>query len=172
MTACRDQALAVSMHAAGALEGAEAAALERHLAACAACRAEAARAASLLSAARLPPPGEAELRALDGLAESTSAALAARRPAARTLRALGTGRRLGLGLLAVAAAAALVIVPIAVRQRLPGRAAAPAVATEAADRWQEPDLDTLWQDTEVLSLEETSSSGGQDSAAYAAYDGG
>ncbi|ACG75123.1 conserved hypothetical protein [Anaeromyxobacter sp. K] len=170
MTACRDQALAVSLHAAGALEGAEAAALERHLSACAACRAEAARAAALLSAARLPPPGEAELRALDGLAESTSAALAARRPAARTLRALGTGRRLAVGLLAIAAVAALVIVPVAVRQRLPGRAAAPAEVAEA-ERWQEPDLDTLWQDTEVLSLEETASSD-QESAALAAYDGG
>jgi hypothetical protein len=71
---------------------------------------------------------------------------------------------------ALAAAAALVIVPVAVRQRLPGRGSAPAEVAEA-ERWQEPDLDTLWQDTEVLELEETAWSG-QDSAAYAAYDGG
>lgn len=171
MTApCRDRELALSLHAAGALEGAEAAALERHLASCAPCRAEAARAAELLGLARLPPPSAAELRALDGLAAQASAALAARRPRSpvSALRALGVGRRVAVGLLAAAAVAALVIAPVAIRRRLPGPPGGPEAAVAA--QWQEPDLEALWQATEVLELEE--SAGGQDLAALAAYDGG
>lgn len=75
MTACTDLDLLLPLHATGALEPAEASRVEDHLAACASCRAEAARDAEVLSLAKLPPPSEAERRAVADVPRRAIAAM-------------------------------------------------------------------------------------------------
>jgi len=86
-----------------------------------------------LSLAALPPPTEAELRALAAAREETLRAW--RRSNARR----GVYRRAAAGLLVVAAAAALALAPGAFRK-------APSVAQpREAAAWQSPDLDAIWK---------------------------
>lgn len=158
--ACRELEVALSLRAAGGLDAADRARLEAHLADCPACRAEAVRDEALLDLARLPPPTPLEHRALADLPARVAADL---RPEAATLRApasLRAGRRLAAGLLVAVGIAALALAPIMIhRQRPPAAApagthgtAAAGAPTAAADAgWQEPDLDTLWQDAAVVS---------------------
>lgn len=172
MTAeCRELEVALSLRAAGALDAAEGARLDAHLAECPACRAEAARTAELLDLARLPPPTLAEHRALGDLPVRVAASM---RPEVATLSApsgLRNARRLAAGLLVAAGIAAIAIAPVMVRRQRPPAAAngevsetvsAPAAApggegAQGESAWQEPDLDTLWQDAAVVTLDASES---------------
>ncbi len=170
MTAeCRELEVAISLRAAGALDAAEGARLDAHLAECPVCRAEAERTAGLLDLARLPPPTLAEHRALSDLPVRVAAGM--RPQLAREAAGLRAGRHLAAGILVAAGVAAIALVPIVVRRQRPPAAAtvvtettsavetaaAPTAATAAERKqeesgWQEPDLDTLWQDAAVVSL--------------------
>lgn len=164
MNPCRDQEVLLSLHAAGALDDAEAAPLEAHLAGCAACRAGLAASAGLLDLARLPPPSEAERRALRDLPAATLAALH------RTEGRRSLGKRVAAGLAVVAAAALVLAAPALLRPRAP---AVPPAAPGAPAAWQEPDLDALWDDTGVLDVETASLDGSEGTnAALAALDAG
>jgi predicted anti-sigma-YlaC factor YlaD len=157
---CEDFEVLVSLRAAGALDPADAARLDAHLEGCASCRAEAAAAAEALALAALPPLSEAERRALRDLPARTLDALH------RSERRGRLGRRVLAGVAVAAAAAALVLAPAALRD-------SPAVpATEvAAATWEEPDLDALWDDAELVDLEASAADGGDGAdAAYAALD--
>jgi hypothetical protein len=89
--------------------------------------------AEALSLAALPPPGEAELRAL--AAAKGGALHAWRRSNARH----HLYRRAAAGLLVAAAAAALVLAPGAFRKT-------PRISQpEAAAAWTVPDLDAIWK---------------------------
>ena len=142
----------------GALGPSAAARLEAHLPRCAACRTEAARLEAALAAARLPPPSEAERRAL---ARAEGTALRAWRGAegARRNRSLLHGFAAGV---AVAAAAALIATAPGALQTAARRGAARSPAAAAGDSsaafqdgpeylaaagaaaaW-EPDLDGVW----------------------------
>jgi predicted anti-sigma-YlaC factor YlaD len=169
--ACAEYHLGLSLHAAGALEPAEAAEVEAHLAACPACRAEAEADAGVLAAVRLPPVSEAERAAMRDVAALTVGEYrAAERERAR---ARVRTRRAVIGGLAVAAAG---LVAIAVPGLLKGAsptststptatatptptststptATATATAKPAPRLWRTPDLDTLWDDTTVVALE-------------------
>lgn len=167
MTAeCRELELALSLRAAGALDAAEGARVDAHLAECPACRAEAARTAEVLDLARLPPPTPAEHRALSDLSVRVAAGLKPRVSTLREPASLRAGRRLAAGILVAAGIAAIAIAPVVVRRQHPPAArpvagetaSAPATApageaTEQDAAWQEPDLDTLWQDTAVVALD-------------------
>jgi hypothetical protein len=89
--------------------------------------------AEALSLAALPPPSEAELRAL-GAAKGGTLHAWRRSNAHRDVY-----RRAAAGLLVAAAAAALVLAPGAFRKT-------PRVAQpEAAAAWKVPDLDAIWK---------------------------
>ncbi|HEX9049489.1 MAG TPA: zf-HC2 domain-containing protein, partial [Anaeromyxobacter sp.] len=78
MNPCRDFELLVSLRASGApdaLDAAEAARLDAHLRTCAACLAELDASGAALSLAQLPPPSDAERRALRDLPARTLEAL-------------------------------------------------------------------------------------------------
>ena len=166
MTAeCRELEVALSLRAAGALDADEAARLEAHLAGCPACRAEVERTAELLDLARLPPPTLAEHRALSDLSVRVAAAMKPEVAPVRAGSGLRSARRLAAGILVASGIAAVAIVPLVVRRQRPPPAAteevetasAPASAPAAEGKpgesgWQEPDLDTLWQDAAVVSL--------------------
>jgi anti-sigma factor RsiW len=139
VNACRDFDLLLPLHAAGALDAAEAARVEAHLASCAICRAEAAADAEALALAKLPPPSEAERRALADVPRRALAELH------RSDRRRSGWKRAAVAI-AVAAAVLLAVLSPAVLQRTPQVPAAAAV-------WQEPDLDTMWEDAGVLDLE-------------------
>ena len=117
--------------AAGLLDPVGEARLERHLAGCPACRAEAEAVALALSLAALPPPSEAERAAVGQGA----------REALHRLRADRGRRRLAGGvLLAVAASAAFAVaVPWVLLSRH-----APVAPPVAATAWELPDLDAAW----------------------------
>ncbi|HEY6097876.1 MAG TPA: zf-HC2 domain-containing protein [Anaeromyxobacter sp.] len=149
---CRDYDVLVSLHAAGALDAAETARVEAHLAGCAACRAEAGELAAALSLAALPPASEAERRALADLPGRTIATLR------RSERRRSFAKRVAVGFAAAAAAAALVLAPAVVRK------SAPAPAGEAAVAWRQPDLDALWNDASVLDLDSFTLADGSDAA--------
>lgn len=171
MTAeCRELEVALSLRAAGALDADETARLEAHLAACPACRAEAERTAELLDLARLPPPTLAEHRVISDLSTSVAAGMKPEVAPARADSGLRSARRLAAGILVASGIAAVAIVPLVFRQRRPPPAATAAVETASAPAsapvaeakqggeveqpesgWQEPDLDTLWQDSAVVS---------------------
>jgi anti-sigma factor RsiW len=149
---CRDFELLVSLRASGApdaLDAAEAARLDAHLATCAACRAELDASTAALSLARLPAPAEAERRAARDLPARTLAALHEKD------RRRGVVRRVALAVAGVGIAAALasaVIAPALFKKTPPSLAVTFAEqATQAA--WQEPDLDTLWADAQVVDLD-------------------
>jgi hypothetical protein len=170
---CPEHEVDLSLHAAGALEGDEAARLEAHLRGCAGCRAELAASARALGLARLPAVTEAERRAL---ADLPARALAAFRVSEhRFIRLWRAG--------AVAAVAAVLIAsfvsPVWLRKSRERIAAEQArqwaalqahEAEVAAARWQEPDLDALWEDTEVLDTEPRRASATYVDAALSAYD--
>lgn len=170
--ACHELEPELSLRAAGALEPAEAARVEAHLAGCPACRAEVARTEELLGLARLPPPSAQERRLiLDLPRHAVAAARAGQEKVLRVPRGVRTGRRLATGFLVAAALIALAVAPALVRRRAPPPAQ-PAAAEQATEAWQEPDLDGLWQETDVLSLEATAANGAGSEAALAALDAG
>jgi hypothetical protein len=146
VNACKDFELLLSLRSAGpgALEPADAARLEAHLAGCAPCRAEADGIAEALSLARLPPFGDAERNALRVL--PARALDAVRRSAARS----GTARRAALALGVAAALAAVVFAPVFLKRAPPRER--PQVAQAAA--WQEPDVDALYEDADLLDLDD------------------
>jgi anti-sigma factor RsiW len=155
---CEDLALLLSLRAAGALDPAEAARVEAHLEGCPSCRAEAAEAAEALALAALPPPSEAERRAVRDLPARALEALH------RSERRRGLGKRIAAGIAVAAAAVALVLAPAVLRK------APTAPVAETAAAWEAPDLDTLWEDASVLDLEASATGGDGADAAYAALD--
>jgi hypothetical protein len=122
---CPDQELPLLDRAAGSIDGAAAARLEVHLAGCEACRAEAAALESALAAARLPPPSEAELRALD---RAQAATLRHWRGAEGSRRNRSLLHGFSAGFAVAAAAAVLVIAPGSYRRAQQGQGSAAAVA--------------------------------------------
>ncbi len=155
MNACRDLEILVSLRASGApdaLDRAEAERLDAHLATCAACRAELDAASAALSLARLPLPSEAERRAMRELPARTLEALH------RGERRRGVGRRAlaGFAGLAVAAGLAAAVITPALFKKTPS---VPVVFVEA-QAWQEPDLDTLWSDAQVVDFDSSAQTDG------------
>lgn len=157
MTACTDLDLLLPLHATGALEPAEASRVEDHLAACASCRAEAARDAEVLSLAKLPPPSEAERRAVADVPRRAIAAMQ------RADRRRASWKRASVGF-AVAAVALLAVLAPVLLQRPTHLPATTQVA------WQEPDLDTVWDDSGVLDLSGAVASDDEADAVLAAVD--
>jgi anti-sigma factor RsiW len=153
VNACREIEVLVSLRAAGALEPEEASRVEAHLAECAACRAEAEADAQALAFAKLPPPTDAELRAMRDLTGRTLEALR------RTGRRRFVRTRLLAGL-AVAAAAGIALLAPAALRRTPELPEAP----EPQATWEEPDVDQLWEDAGVIEDETTSALPGGDEA--------
>lgn len=159
--------------AGGSLDAAAAARLETHLAACEACRAEAAALAAALSAARMPPPSEAEERALE---RARVATLRHWRGAEGSRRNRSLMQGFSAGFAVAAAAAVLVIAPGAYRRAQQAGAApddAAAVPEESASAlagsaaaetatW-EPDLDAVWE-TAALAMGEATGDEESDSA--------
>jgi anti-sigma factor RsiW len=138
--ACPEYDVRLSLHAAGALAPAEAEAVSAHLAACSACREEAFADAAVLAAVRLPPVTAAEREALRELpARTVGAFRALERGRVRTRRALVGG------FAAVAAALLAVVLTTSTPTSTPTATATPT--------WQTPDLDGLWDDTDVLALD-------------------
>jgi anti-sigma factor RsiW len=168
VTACKDFDHLLSLHAAGALEPDEASRVEAHLATCAACRAEAAADAAVLSLAKLAPPSDAERRAVGDVPRRALAAL--HRADARR----GRWKRSLVGIAAAAAALLAVLSPAVLQReaRLPRDAEALVTAREAEAAWEEPDLDTLWEDSGLLDLDASGASASFDEtdAALAAVD--
>ncbi len=109
---------------AGSMDAAAAARLETHLAGCEACRVEAAALAAALAAARLPPPSESELRALDRAQVATLRHWRGGEGARRN-RSLLQGFSAGFAV--AAAAAVLVIAPGAYRRAQQVHLGAPVV---------------------------------------------
>ena len=177
MNACRDLEILLSLRASGApdaLDAADAARLDAHLETCAACRAELEASATALSLASLPPPSDAERRALRDLPALTLASLR------RRDRRRGVARRalVAVAGIAVAAGLAMAIVAPALFKKGEGVPVtfAPSEETESGEgtAWQ-PDLDTLWADAQVVALDAGSASAQSDGdsstdAALAALD--
>jgi anti-sigma factor RsiW len=151
VTACKDFDLLLPLHAAGALDPAEAGRVEAHLAACAACRAEAARDAEALSLAKLPPPTEAERRALEGVPRRAAAALH------RADRRRFGWKRVGAAI-AVAAAALLAILAPGLLHNDPPAPPPQVALVQEAERWEVPDPETMWEEAGVLDLGASSTS--------------
>jgi anti-sigma factor RsiW len=154
--ACREVEVLLSLGAAGALEGADAARLEAHLQGCPACRAERDQLVELLGLARLPPPGAEESAMLADLSSPMLQALRRRERRGMVLR-----RALAGGAVAAAVALAL-LAPALLRSR--GPSLQPAVAGGAVQvasaAWEEPDMTTLWNESAVLDYGSGSSDGG------------
>jgi anti-sigma factor RsiW len=147
VTACKDFDLLLTLHATGALAPPEASRLEAHLAGCAACRAEAARDAEVLALAKLPPPSEAERRAVADRDLPRRAASALHRADRRR-----TGwKRAAAGIAIAAAVLFAVLSPGMLRRPSPSQLQ-PVQLPATALAWQEPDLDTLWDDSAVLDV--------------------
>lgn len=159
---CRDHEILLSLRAAGALDAAESARVEAHLAGCAPCRAEADDLVATLELVRLPPVSEAERRAYGGLPGRTLAA------ARRSTRIRSIGKRFAVAAAAAAAAAAVALGPAVIRHR----AGAPAgQAEQTAAAWEQPDLDVIWNDTSVIDLGSSAAAGDDDTdVALAALD--
>lgn len=156
---CRDFEVLLSLRATGALDARETARVEGHLAVCASCAADAEDTAAALALTSLPEPTEAERRTYRDLPARTLAAL--RRRAERRASA----KKYAAAFFAVAAAAAFALAPALLRR--------PEGAPVQAVSWQEPDLDRIWADTQVLDLEDALAAGeGEepDAAALAAVD--
>jgi anti-sigma factor RsiW len=140
---CTDFEALVEARIAGELDAAGAARLGAHLAACETCRTEVEETERALSLAALPPPADAERAALRGLAANALAAYAGR--SRRPVRAWAVG-------IAAIAAAAMAVVAPAVFRRAPLSPAAHETAVVARNEagWQEPDVDELWEVTELI----------------------
>jgi hypothetical protein len=173
--ACAEHEVAISLHAAGALEADEAAGLEAHIQGCAACRAVLDASARALGLARLGPVTEPERRALSDLAARTL----------RDLRAREHRWMVSWRVGAVAAVAALLVAslasPIWLRKSQARIAADQArqwaevqahQAEVEAARWRQPDLDELWDATDVLDLEPRRARATYVDAALVSYDAG
>jgi hypothetical protein len=163
---CRDHEILVSLRASGApdaLDPDESARLDAHLATCAACRAELDASAAALSLARLPPPSEAERRAVRDLPVRALDALH------RAGRRRGLSRRVlaGAAGVAIAAGLAAVVVAPALFEKTPD---VPVTFAEQ-QAWQAPDLDDLWDDAQVVDFETSVQADGDGAeAALAALD--
>ncbi len=134
--ACPDFEPLLLDRAAGAIEPAERARLERHLEGCPACRAEADSVARALSLAALPPPSAEEREAV---ARGGREALLRHRS--------GRRRRAGGLVVAIAASAAFALfVPwvLLSRQSVPVPPGATAGVT-----WELPDMDAVWAATDL-----------------------
>jgi predicted anti-sigma-YlaC factor YlaD len=142
VTPCRDYDVLLSLRAAGALDGDEAARLDAHLPGCAACRAGLDGYAGALALARLPAVSETERAAASGLAVAVVA-----ESARRVRRRHRLGGLLFTGLSAAAVIAAVVVGPSLLRGPAPP-AEDPALLADAG--WQEPDLDEIWETTNVI----------------------
>ncbi|HSN92379.1 MAG TPA: zf-HC2 domain-containing protein [Anaeromyxobacteraceae bacterium] len=145
MTTCREWDALLPLHAEGVLDPAEAARLDAHLSGCAGCRAGLEAYAGALSLARLPPLSEAERAAASGLAGSVLAAHG------RSERRRRFARRGLLGLSAAAAVAAAAVAPSLLRPS-PAPPSDPTLVADAG--WQEPDLDEIWDATDVIDWSE------------------
>ncbi len=136
MNDCRDLELLVSLRASGApdaLDAAEAARLDAHLAACAACRTELDASAAALRLARLPPPTDAERRAVRDLPVRTLDALRRkdrRRGLARRALVVAAG-------VAVAAGLAFAVVAPALFERRPPSVPVTFAESQQAEQAQE-----------------------------------
>jgi anti-sigma factor RsiW len=159
MNACKDFDLLLSLRAAGALDAAESARVEDHLAGCAACRFQAAQDAAVLRLAALPPPTDAERRATAGLARDTLAELHRREGR------VSSWKRAGAALAAAAAVLLAVLAPAMLGRRTTYPPATEVTTEETTAAWQEPDLDTLWSDAGIL---DEDTAGAQTDAASAA----
>ncbi len=160
MNACRDVEVLLSLRASGApdaLDAAEAARLDAHLATCAACRAELDASVAALSLARLPPASETERRALRDLPGRTLEAFH------RGDRRRGLARRALVAVAGVAVAAGLasaLLSPALFRKAPPG-VAVQFAESQQQETWQEPDLDTLWSDAQVVDLDASAPADGE-----------
>lgn len=168
MTACNDLELLLALRATGDLAADDAARLDEHLAACAACRAEAEKDAEVLRLAKLPPVTDAERRATAGLARDTLAELHRREGRA------SSWKRAAAAFAAAAAVLVAVLAPAMLGKRsayppagLDATEAAAAASATATSGW-EPDLDTIWSDTSIL--DEDASLSSADGSTYAALD--
>ena len=174
MSACRDHELLVSLAAADALAPDEATRLEAHLAGCPACRAELEASAKALGLARMPPASRAEQRLMAELPERMIEEVR------RDDRRRGLGRRFAIGAAVAAVFAAALLVPArfglrdGLDPRSPREVATTATQTELASAgtagaaWQEPDLDTVWQETDLVDFAADSDTGDGTGAAYTA----
>jgi anti-sigma factor RsiW len=144
VTACKDFDLLLTLHATGALDPAEAARVEAHLAGCASCQAVAAADADVLAQAKLPPPTDAERRAL---ADGPRRALAELH---RKDRRRAGVKRIAAGFAAVAATVLAIVAP-AFLGRGPDVPLDPVAVAEPS--WEEPDLDRLWDDAALVDLD-------------------
>ena len=124
--------------AAGELGEADTARLERHLAGCPGCRAEADAVSLALSLAALPPASAAE-RAAAG--QGAREALSRHRAGRRQRRFAG---RVALAVAASAAFALAVPWYLLSRHAPVGPPVAPPAAVDAATAWELPDLDAAW----------------------------
>ncbi len=122
--------------AAGDLGEADAGRLERHLAGCPACRAEAEAVGLALSLAALPPVPAAEREAV---ARGAREALLQHHAGRRQRRLAG-----GLALAVAASAAFALAVPWVLLSRQGAVSPPAAVATAPAAGWELPDLDAAW----------------------------
>jgi anti-sigma factor RsiW len=122
--------------AAGAIDAADWARLERHLENCAACRAEAADVERALSLAALPPIPDAEREAV---ARGGREALVRHR----------TGRRRLAGGLVLAIAASAAFALAAPWYLLSRHAAPPPQEASSGVAWELPDLDAVWAATDL-----------------------
>lgn len=173
---CRELDVLRSLHAAGALEGEEAARVAAHLEACAECREADARDRDLLGLARLPEPSPAEALAVADLAGHTLRELRRRERQSTWLRRTGTVAAVGV---AAAAVVLLLLSPAITRGPVPDGGAtqlaqgATAAQDDGAD-WDVDDLDAdddaAWgADADAGSTATTSS---LTDVALAAYDAG
>ena len=150
---CRDHEVLLSLRAAGALDAAERARVEAHLAGCTRCRAEADDLAATLELVRLPPVSEAERRAYGELPGRSLAA------ARRSMRIRSIGKRFALAAAAAAAAAAVALAPAVLRHRAGAPAGQAGQAEQTAAAWEQPDLDVIWNDTSVIDLGSSAAAG-------------
>jgi hypothetical protein len=142
---CRENEALLSLRAADALDTSETARLDAHLAGCAGCRAGLEAYAAALSLARLPPVSDAERSVASGLAGPVLA------EHDRRSRRRRMGGRLLVSLSAVAAVAAVAFVPTWLRT---ARAPVEQATVVAEAGWQEPDLDEIWDTTDVIDWSE------------------
>ena len=165
-TDCRDLEVLVSLRASGgpdALDAAEAARLDAHLAGCAACRAELDASARALSLARLPPLFETERRAMRDFPARVLGKLHEKdRRRSRVRRALVVAAGI-----AVAAGLGVVVVAPALFEKKPG-VPVQFAESQQEESWQVPDMDTLWSDADVVDLDASASSDGEGSDAAVA----
>jgi len=177
--ACAEHEVSLSLLAAGALDGDEAARLEAHVQGCAACRAVLAGSRRALGLAALPPVTDGERRVLTGLAGRVRGELG-RRDRRRT--ALSRFAILaGVAAALLAAVASPVLLQKSAARRAQERAAIEArveelqalEAARARVRWEPPDMDELYRASgEVLEYEPTRARGTFVDAALSSYDAG